>query len=71
MLTTKFNIEIAKEVWQEEAREEVREEANRVLIQKMHSKGMSDAEISKMTDMTLEEVRGYIGEPSPPPCTSG
>ena len=64
MLMTEFNIDIAKEVWQEEAREEGREEgrkeaheAREEIAQKLKESALlTHTQISQITGLAIEEV---------------
>ena len=67
MLMTEFNIDIAKEVWQEEAfaeghaegHAEGRTEERRIFISVLRMQGMSDEEIAEATGYTLDEIQRF------------
>jgi len=57
MLMTEFNIDIAKEVWQEEAREEGREEGREEVARKLKESAiLSLAQISQISGLSIEKV---------------
>jgi len=56
MLMTEFNINIAKEVWQEEAREEARDERAIEIARKMLADGESVDKVARYTALTHKEV---------------
>jgi len=53
MLTTEWNWDTAKRVWQDEAREEGREEIARNALEE----GVSDEMIHKITGLSLDEIK--------------
>jgi predicted transposase/invertase (TIGR01784 family) len=60
MLTAEFDINIAKEVWQEEAREEGREEASKEVREENAKEMLADnvpiVKIMKYTGLTREQI---------------
>jgi predicted transposase/invertase (TIGR01784 family) len=60
MLYTEFSIDIAKEVWQEEAREEGKiegkAEEQRMVVLNMIASGFDNATIAKLVGCSLDEV---------------
>ena len=59
MLMTEFNIDIAKEVWQEEAREDIREEYEVKLAEMAAEKDKKDAEIEQK-DTEIEKLKAEV-----------
>ena len=67
MLMTEFNIDIAKEVWQEEAYDEGLAEGHaeglaegmRTFISVLRAQGMSDEKIAKATGYPLDEIQRF------------
>ena len=57
MLLTEWNIDDAKVVWQEEAREEAREERNRAIVMNLLAEGASPEFIRKITGLDLETIQ--------------
>jgi len=66
MLMTEFNIDIAKEVWQEEAREDIREEYEVKLAEMAAEKDKKDAEIEQkdteieQKDTEIEKLKAEV-----------
>ena len=63
MLYTEFDIDVAKAVWQEEAREEGREEERlkqieerRKIVNALRSQGFDDEKIAGLTGISLETI---------------
>jgi predicted transposase/invertase (TIGR01784 family) len=56
MLTTEWNWDTAKEVWQEEAREEGREEGVLTTARNALEEGLSVEMVQKITDLSLETI---------------
>jgi predicted transposase/invertase (TIGR01784 family) len=56
MLLTEWNWDDAKEVWQEEAREEGREDEREKIAKNMKARGRPLEEISEDTGLSIEEI---------------
>jgi predicted transposase/invertase (TIGR01784 family) len=61
MLMTEFNIDIAKEVWMEEAREDGEARGKLATARKMHRRGRPLNEIAEDTDLPLETLKTELG----------
>jgi len=57
MLTTEWNWDDAKEVWQEEAREEAREERDLHIAKNMLADGIEPTRVSRITKLPEEQIR--------------
>jgi predicted transposase/invertase (TIGR01784 family) len=61
MLMTEFNIDVAKEVWMEEAREEAREEVKLATARKLRRRGRPLSEIAEDTELSIETLKKEFG----------
>ena len=57
MLTAEWNIDEARKVWEQEAREDALEEKNLETVIKMKNKGFADDVIADVTELPIERIR--------------
>ena len=57
MLTAEWNIDEARKVWEQEAREEALEEKNLKTVIKMKNEGLADDVIARVTELPVDRIR--------------